>query len=118
MSNAHPHADTVLLVTDDGMGRGAPELRHKLIRSYLQLLLGEVPLPGAICFYSDGVRMVTRASPVLELLAQLEEKGVLLLSCATCLNHYALADQVAVGIIGSMHDILTAQWEADKVITL
>jgi hypothetical protein len=37
--------------------------------------------------------------------------------CSTCLNYLKLADQRQVGIVGSMADIIEAQWRADKVIT-
>ncbi len=60
----------------------------------------------------------TAGSPVLEVLRALENKGVTLTICSTCLNHYGLADQVAVGIAGGMTDIIEAQWRANKVITL
>ena len=40
------------------------------------------------------------------------------LSILTVLNHYGLEDQVQVGVVGGMTDILEAQWRADKVITL
>ena len=40
------------------------------------------------------------------------------MSCVTCLSHYGLNDQVAVGIVGGMHDIVELQQRAQKVITL
>jgi hypothetical protein len=113
----HP-GGTVILVTDDGMGQAAPELRRTLIRNYLLLLLERPELPGAICFYGEGVKLVLAGSPVLNLLQQLEERGVILISCATCLNFYDSADKLAVGVIGGMHDIMEAQWRGTKVITL
>jgi hypothetical protein len=38
--------------------------------------------------------------------------------CSTCLNYYDLTDQVQVGVIGGMTDIIEAQWQAEKVITI
>jgi hypothetical protein len=118
MSDAHQQRGTVILVTNDGMGHAPPELRHKLIRVYVQMLLENESLPQVICFYGDGVKLVVSGSPVEELLVQLENKGVVLISCATCLNHFSLAEKVVVGVIGGMHDIVAAQFHADKVITL
>ena len=74
--------------------------------------------PTAICFYGEGVKLVITGSPELDLLKTLESQGVLLISCVTCLRHYALEEQVAVSVVGGMHDILAAQWRATKVITL
>jgi selenium metabolism protein YedF len=108
----------LIVVTDEGMGQGEPELRQKLIRIYFKMLLENGSFPWAICFYGAGVKLTIQGSPVLDLLDQLEDKGVLLISCLTCLNHYSLTEKVAVGVIGGMHDIVAAQWQADKVITL
>ncbi len=118
MNHSHENSGIVILLTDDGMGHAEPELRRKLPRIYLTMLLENSFLPEAICFYGDGVKLVVEGSPVLDLLQQLEEKGVVLISCVTCINHYNLAEKVAVGVIGGMHDIVAAQWRAGKVITL
>ena len=108
----------VLLVTNDGMGRATAELQHKLIGTYLRLLDEHAMLPAAICFYTDGVKLVVEGSPVLEPLKSLETKGVHLIVCSTCLAYFGLEDKVRVGIVGGMTDIIEAQWRAGKVITL
>ena len=118
MTQSKDRLFTTLLVTGDGMGQADQVLRHKLIKTYFQLLEDSDTLPNVICFYTDGVKLVTSGSPVLEVLRALENKGVTLTICSTCLNHYGLADQVAVGVVGGMTDIIEAQWRADKVITL
>ena len=109
---------TVVVVNSDGMGAADEELRHKLLLVYLTMLRDNGLYPGAICFYAGGVKMVTEGSPVVDLLRSLEEKGVRLIICSTCLQFYALTGKVKVGIVGGMSDILLAQWMAGKVITL
>jgi selenium metabolism protein YedF len=118
MTRADNEPATVILVTGDGMGRADEALQHKLITTYLKLLDNSNTLPAAICFYTEGVKLVTSGSPVLEVLRALEAEGVHLIICSTCLNYYGLQDQVEVGIVGGMTDIIEAQWRADKVITL
>ncbi len=108
----------LVMVSNDGMGQGDSELQHKLIQTYLRLLDDSHTLPSAICFYTDGVKLVVEGSPVIEQLKALEAKGVHLILCSTCLNHYGLAEQVQVGVVGGMTDIIEAQWRADKVITI
>ncbi len=110
--------NTLLIINNDGMGTADQALQHKLIGKYLSLLLDADSLPGAIAFYTHGVRLVTDDSPVLKQLATMELKGVHLLVCATCLEHFGLSDKVRVGIVGGMTDIIAAQGYADKVITL
>jgi hypothetical protein len=109
---------TVILLNQDGMGTGEKELRHKLIRTYLTLLLENNQLPAVMCFYTEGVRLAVVGSPVIDLLQAIERQGSRLVLCSTCLNFLGLADQVAVGIVGGMGDILEAQLQAQKVITL
>ena len=110
--------NTVILINDNGMGRGEAPLQQTLIGKYLELLLQHDQLPAAICFYTEGVKLVVTGSPVLERLSQLESRGVRLIICSTCLNYFELTDKVQVGIIGGMPDILEAQIKASKVITL
>lgn len=113
-----PDSETVLLITRNGMGDAEPELQQKLISTYFKLLDEHNILPAAICFYTAGVRLVVSGSPVLDSLKSLEAKGVRLILCSTCLNYYGLLDQVQVGIVGGMSDIIEAQFRAGKVITL
>lgn len=110
--------NTVVLLTNDGMGQADKELRHKLIRTYLSLLLEHDQLPEIFCLYTEGVRLAVSGSPVLDLLKQIEAKGTRVILCSTCLNFLGLADAVQVGIVGGMTDIVEAQVRADKVITL
>jgi sulfur relay (sulfurtransferase) complex TusBCD TusD component (DsrE family) len=110
--------DTVILVTNNGMGRADLALQHKLATKYFELLMLNTHLPNAICFYADGVKLTVAGSPVLDQLKALEAKGVRLILCSTCLDFYGLSDQAQVGIVGGMTDIIEAQTKAAKVITI
>ncbi len=110
--------NTVILIMNDGMGQTDQELQYKLITTYMKLLNEHDYLPAAICFYTDGVKLTVEGSPILEELQALEKKGVRLILCSTCLNHFGLQEKVQVGIVGGMTDIIEAQWQAEKVITL
>ena len=106
------------MVNRNGMGEADTELQTKLVTTYFRLLDESDTLPGVICFYAEGVFLVVQNSPVLENLRSLEDKGVHLVICNTCLTYYDLLEQVAVGVVGGMTDIIEAQRRADKVITL
>lgn len=110
--------DTLIVITREGMGSAEPALQQKLVGTWLTLLLQGKELPGAICFYTDGVKLAVEGSPVLEQLAKLEERGVHLILCKTCLEFFGLAEKVRVGIVGGMGDILAAQSIARKVLPL
>jgi hypothetical protein len=118
MENTVKQPSTLIMITNDGMGNAEQDLRHKLIRTYLTLLDESGMLPGAICLYTNGVKLAVEGSPVLDVLKTLESKGVHLVLCKTCLDSLGLMDKVRVGIVGGMTDIISAQWAAKKVITL
>ncbi len=117
MSAASKQYSTAILITRNGMGHAEAELQQRLIKTYLTMLDDNDMLPGIICFYADGVNLVVEGSPVLDVLKSLEAKGVRLIICNTCLKYFDLTDKVQVGILGGMHDIIAAQWQAEKVIT-
>ena len=118
MSTNYPDHATTLLITNQGLGKADQELQTKLAATYLHLINEYNLLPAAICFYTEGVKLVVEGSPVLETLSALEAKGVRLIVCNTCLNYYNVVEKVRVGITGGMADIIEAQWKADRVITL
>jgi len=107
----------VIVFKSNGMGNTqAQDLKEKLGTSFLGLIADTDPLPRAICFYTDGVKLACESSPVLEALRVLESRGVRLILCTTCLNYFGLADKVRVGIPGGMGDIIAAMWSADSVL--
>jgi intracellular sulfur oxidation DsrE/DsrF family protein len=110
--------NTVILVTNDGMGNADEKLQQLLFGKYLELLLHNADLPAALCFYTNGVKLVCEGSPALESLRSLEAKGVRLIVCSTCLNYFKLTEKVQVGIVGGMGDILEAQAKSEKVISI
>jgi intracellular sulfur oxidation DsrE/DsrF family protein len=110
---------TVLVFTSYGMGQTEnADLKIKLAKKFLSLIADADPLPPQICFYTDGVKLCVNGSPVLDELRVLAGKGVELVICSTCLETFGLRDQVAVGIVGGMGDIITAMMNADNAITL
>jgi sulfur relay (sulfurtransferase) complex TusBCD TusD component (DsrE family) len=110
--------DTILLFTRNGLGQAPEELQLALAVKYLSLIDQSGQLPAKILFYTDGVKLACQGSPVLEQLRTLEARGVELVLCKTCLDYFHLTDQVAVGIVGGMPDIIEAMQKAGKVISL
>jgi hypothetical protein len=64
------------------------------------------------------VKLLAEGSPALPSLAGLEEGGVDLVACGTCVDHFQLRDRIKVGRVGGMDEILRILAEAAKVITL
>ena len=57
-------------------------------------------------------------SPVLEQLRHLEEAGVEIAACGTCLSRLGLMDRVVVGKKSDMRSTVNALTEAQKVVSV
>ncbi len=109
---------TLLQITHAGMGMGNDTLGLQLISNYLKLIYEERQLPSFITFYNEGVKLLCGDSPIINILKNIEIKGVKLIACKTCLNHFNLTSKIEVGITGTMADIVNLQVSTTKVINL
>jgi len=109
---------TLIQITQNGMGHGDETLGLKLIGNYLKLIVQENSLPKFIVFYNSGVQLICEGSPAIDILREIENKGVKLIACKTCLDYYQLSEKVEVGHAGTMVDIIALQNLAGKVINL
>ena len=107
--------DTVVVLDQDQMGHGDRTLGQKILGTFLKKAI-RLPDCTAIVFYNAGVRLVAEGSPVLAELRLLEERGVDLVPCGTCLQHFGI--EPAVGKVSDMDTILDEIGRATKVITL
>lgn len=112
---------TVILVRQAGLGLVPVEEKQfglEMFDRFLHSLEGQAARLQAICFYTEGVRLVCQGSSALQSLSFLHGMGVRIVTCKTCLDRFGLTDQVAVGEVGGMNDIVTLLLEVDKVITV
>ena len=111
--------DTIILIGSDTLGRGGnPQLGSLLMHSFLNTLGAFNSRPSSIIFMNDGVKLVTEDSIAVGELKQLEEQGVEILACGTCLSYLKLADRLAVGRVSNMYDLADIMLRAGKVIAL
>lgn len=106
----------VAVVSADHMGEGNDELGRALIKGFLFAMTMQEELPSTILFYNGGAHLTCQGSDSLEDLKSLQERGVEILTCGTCLDFYGLKDQLAVGSVTNMYDIVERQMKADLVI--
>ncbi|WP_378955837.1 sulfurtransferase-like selenium metabolism protein YedF [Pelosinus sp. sgz500959] len=109
---------TVYVMTQDTLGKGKDELGAVLMKGFIYTLLEIKPLPKAILFMNGGILLTIADSPVIENLKKLEQAGIEILSCGTCLDYFAVKDKLAVGGITNMYTIVEMMSAASKVITL
>lgn len=109
----------VIFIASDVLGRGDnQQLGSLLMQSFLHTLGGLTSSPETIVFMNSGVTLVTNDSPVLGELRQLENQGIEILACGTCISRLQLADEVAVGQVSNMYTIADTLLRAEKIISL
>ena len=106
----------VISVYTDCMGRGDDELGHKLMKAFIFAVTQQEELPATMLFYNGGAKLTVEGSPVLDDLKGLAEQGVEILTCGTCLDHYGIKDQLAVGEVTNMYVIVEKMEQAVRVV--
>lgn len=108
--------NTLVVISSDKMGEGNDELGQVLIKGFIYALAETEQIPSTVIFYNGGVKLATKQSSVLDSLQKLESLGVEILSCGTCLNYYKLEDELSVGQITNMYNIVEKMNAANKII--
>ena len=103
------------LIQSEGLGRGDEQLGSLLMASFLRLLGESQDKPGSLIFWNAGVRLLCQGSQVLEHLKRLEEQGVELLACTTCLEYFDLMDKLAAGKPTTMMKSIQSMMGGDVV---
>lgn len=109
---------SVVLITSDQMGRGSEELGRILIKGFIFSLTQLPVLPEAVLFLNAGVKLAIRGSNTLDDLKALEESGVAVCACGTCLNYYGLLDELGVGEVVNMMQIAERITGACKTVVI
>jgi selenium metabolism protein YedF len=101
-----------ILIQSEVLGRGNDELGKLLMANFLRLLGESRDKPAALVFWNTGVRLVCEGSWALAHLKKLEEQGVEILACTTCLEYFELTDKIKVGkpttMLKSVHSMLSS----------
>ncbi len=106
----------VVSIGSDRMGEGSDELGHILMKAFIFALTQQDELPDTLLFYNGGAKLTSEDSPVLDDIKVLAEQGVEVLTCGTCINHYGIADKLAVGGVTNMYVIAEKMLQASVVV--
>lgn len=96
----------VILLSSDQLGKGEAELGEGILETFFTILKQKEELPAAVFCMNRGVFTLTENSLVSLQLKEIEEKGVEILACKTCVDYYEVNDKLAVGKISSMADFI------------
>lgn len=97
-------------------GTGDDDLGSRLMKNFLATLPEMGDDLWRIVMLNGAVTLATQDSHVITELQALEASGVDILVCGTCLEHFDIMAQKAVGQTTNMLDVVTSLQLADKVI--
>ncbi len=103
-------------ITSEFMGTGDEGLGQKLMKAFFVSLSVAANLPSVIVFYNSGVKLAMKGSEVYELLREVENKGVEIIICGTCVDHYKIGEYINESNIGDMYRILSKLSAAGSII--
>lgn len=99
-------SNAVLLIKNEFLGDGNDELGKVLMKGFLYTITETKPYPEKVVLLNSAVKLSTVNEETIAHLKKLEEAGTKIYSCGTCLNYYDLADQLKVGVVGNMYDVV------------
>ena len=106
----------VVVISADTMGTGDEKLGKKLMKAFIFALTSQDETPDKVICYNTGARLTTVDPDTVKDLKALEAAGATIMTCGTCLDFYGLKEQLQVGIVSNMYDIVEAQMKAALVI--
>ena len=109
-------SQVVVVLSSATMGEGKEDLGKVLMKGFIFALSKAEVLPATILCYNGGATITTEGSESIEDLKSLEEQGVKILTCGTCLDYYGLKDKLLVGDVTNMYSILEAMSKANHII--
>ncbi len=105
----------VFLVKSEMLGSGPDQLGTILMSVFTRLLGESAHKPAKIIFLNSGVKLCCEGSKILENLETLEEHGVELLCCTTCLEYFDIKDKLKVGKPTTMGKTIESLFEYEVV---
>ncbi len=111
-------SDTCIFINSDKMGNGNDELGTVLMKGYIYTLTESKPYPKSILFVNSAVKLTTENEATVENLKILQDAGVEILSCGTCLDYYGLKEDLKVGTVTNMYTIVETMNNSSKTISI
>ena len=106
----------VVVLSADTMGGGDERLGKKLMKAFIFALTSQDEAPDKVICYNTGAYLTTRDADTVKDLKTLEAAGTTVMTCGTCLDFYGLKEELQVGVVSNMYDIVEAQMNAALIL--
>lgn len=107
--------DILLVIGTDTMGK-EEALGAILMKGFLETMKVTKELPHTMFFLNAGVKLTTVNEEMVAILKDIENMGVEIYSCGTCLKHYGLESELKVGHRGTTNHIVEGIKDFKKVV--
>ena len=110
--------DKCIFISSDKIGNGNDELGSVLMKGFIYTLTESKPYPKSILLVNSGVKLTTENYDTVGNLKILEEAGVEILSCGTCLDYYGLKESLKLGSVTNMYTIVDIMKNSLQTISI
>jgi selenium metabolism protein YedF len=107
-----------VFIKSEYLGIGDDKLGALLMKAFIYTLNEVDNKPERLLFMNSGVKLCIEGAITLANLQQLEENGVDILVCGTCLDFFGLSSQIKVGKVSNMYDIAGSLTADPNVVTI
>lgn len=107
--------DIFMIIGTDTLGK-EEELGKILMKGFIETMKVTKELPHTMFFLNAGVKLTTINDETVSILKEIEDLGVEIFSCGTCLKYYNLEDELKVGYRGTTNHIVEGIKDFKKVV--
>lgn len=107
--------ELLIIIASDTIGKDE-KLGRVLMKAFFETMIAINQLPNMIFLMNTAVKLSTKDEDFINLLKKLEERGVEIFTCGTCLKYYNLEDQLKVGFRGTTNHFIEGISDFNKTI--
>jgi selenium metabolism protein YedF len=108
----------LFVLSADFMGKVDNQLGTLLMKTFLNTLAEREELPSHLLLFNTGVKLACGKAETVTSLQRLQEKGVSILVCGTCLDFLGQKKHLRVGTVSNMYEIVDTLASARSCITI
>jgi len=101
-NKTNKHKNHIIVLNSNKMGTGDDDLGRLLMKGYLNTIDQLDVLPLEIICYNSGVTLAEKGTDSAQTLKKIENQGVKITLCGTCVDFFGLKEKLEVGTISNM----------------
>lgn len=116
VANNKPAKDYIVVLNSNTMGKGDDTLGEILMKGFLSSIPELDSLPKEVICYNSGVKLAIEGTATVRNLEKLNELGVRITLCGTCVDFFNLKNSIKIGEISNMYYIANTILNANYVL--